>query len=201
MTLIEVMMALMIFSIGMIGFTALFQKTWRDNSYTIEMGQSSLAVSQGINNIVNYVRGARQGDNGAYPIQLANSNELIIFSDFDKDGTTERLHFYKNGQNILMGITDPTATLPKTYPAGDQSTLTLVSNIVNTSSEPIFYYYNKDYPADAAHNPVATPAVVANVRLAKILLKINIDPNRAPNNIEMQSFVELRNLNDYDRIQ
>jgi hypothetical protein len=32
----------------------------------------------------------------------------------------------------------------------------------------------------------------------KIFLKINIDPNRAPDNIQQETFVNFRNLNDYN---
>lgn len=200
LTLIELIMAMAILVIGMEGFSLLFSRVWRNNSYTLEMGQSSMKVSQGLSKIINYLRNTRQGDDGAYPVQLADDNELIVFSDYDKDGATERLHFYKNNQDILMGATDPTATLPKTYPAGDQQTIIIISNIVNDDSVPIFYYYNQDYPADTTNNPVATPALTANVRLVKIYLETNIIPNRAPDNIKIQSFVEMRNLNDYDRI-
>lgn len=199
-TLIEVMVAVAIFTICIGGFTLLFVKVWKGNSYTIEMGQSSMMVSQGTNKMINYIRSARQGDDGSYPVKTADANNLVVYSDYDRDGTTERLHFYKNGQNILMGVTDPTSTMPKSYPSGDQQTITITSSIVNTSV-PIFSFYNKDYPGDVINNPMATPANVANVRLLKIHLQININPNRAPDNIEMQSFVELRNLNDYDRIK
>ena len=64
----------------------------------------------------------------------------------------------------------------------------------------MFYYYNKSYPGDTAGNPVPVPADVSQIRLVKIFLRININPNRAPDNIQQESFVELRNLNDYDRI-
>jgi hypothetical protein len=48
---------------------------------------------------------------------------------------------------------------------------------------------------------MSTPVDVSEIKLVKIFLKINIDPNHAPDSIEMQSFVEIRNLNDYDRIR
>ncbi len=201
MTIIEMLVAIAIFVVAIEGFTLLFMRSWKINSYTIEMGQSSLAVSQGANKIVGYLRKVRQADNGSYPIVSAANNDLVVFSDYDKDGITERLHFFLQNSQIKMGITDPTNTMPKTYPSGDQQVNILADKIVNTGSEPIFYYYNKDYPADTVHNPVATPADVSTVRLIKIFLKINIDPNRGPENIETQSFVELRNLNDYDRMK
>ena len=201
MTLVEVIVAIAIFAIAMEGFTLLFIRAWRTNSYTIEMGQSSMTVSQGVSKMINYIRGSRQSDNGSYPIKSADSNDLVVYSDYDDDNITERLHFYKNGQNILMGVTDPTSTMPKMYPLGNQQVIIIASSIVNAANIPVFSYYNKNYPGDTSNNPMATPASIANVRLIKVHLQININPNRAPDNIEMQSFVELRNLNDYNKIQ
>ena len=199
--MIEALIAILIFWIGIQGFTLLFVKSWQSNSYVFEMGQSSFKVSQGLNTMVGYIRKTRQADDGSYPIKSANDNDLVLYSDYDKDGITERLHFYLNGNQIIMGITDPTNGTPKSYPAGDQQTQIITDYIVNGTSVPIFYYYNQDYPGDTANNPVDTPANVADVRLIKILLKININPNRAPDNISMESFVELRNLNDYDQVK
>lgn len=197
MTLIEALIAVGIFTIGIGGFSLLFVKSWQGNSYVFEMGQSSMAASQGVNEIVGYLRKVRQGDDGSYPIKSADDNDLVVFSDYDKDGITERLHFYKSGAQLIMGWRKPTGTLPKIYAAGDQGTKIITDRIVNDASTPIFYYYNRDYPADQANNPATTPANIADVRLVKILLKINIDPNRAPDNIETSSFVELRNLSDF----
>lgn len=201
MTIIEMLIAIAIFTIGIGGFSLLFVKSWQGNSYVYEMGQSSIMASQGVNEVVGYLRKARQGDDGSYPVRSATDNDLVIFSDYDKDGITERLHFYKNGNQLLMGWRKPSGSLPKTYAAGDQGSKTISDGIVNNGSTPIFYYYNKDYPGDQANNPVATPANSPDIRLIKVLLKVNIDPNRAPDNIEVSSFVELRNLNDYDRVK
>jgi hypothetical protein len=165
------------------------------------MGRSSLAVSQGVNEIVSYLRKARQGDDGSYPLKSAANNDLVVFSDYDKDGITERLHFYKSGNQVMMGWRKPTGSLPRTYAAGDQGTKIISSIIVNDASTPIFYYYNKDYPGNSTNNPVPPPINVADVRLVEIFLKININPNRAPDSMELRSFAELRNLNDYDRMR
>jgi hypothetical protein len=200
LSLVEMMVAIAIYTIGMFGFALLFSRAWQINHYTLEMGQASMAASQGVNNMVNYIRGTRQADNGSYPLVSASDNDVVLYADYDKDDITERLHFYRSSDKILMGVTDPTSSMPKTYPSGDQQLITIASNIVNASNIPVFYYYNKDYPGDTVNNPMTTPASVSEIRLLKIYLKVNIDINRAPDNIEIQSFVELRNLNDYDRI-
>lgn len=199
--LVEMLVAILIVSVCMIGITLLFMRTWQINAYTLEMGQSSMAVSQSLTKIVNYIRGARQGDDGSYPVVSADKNDLVLYSDYDKDGIAERLHFYKSGEDILMGVTKPSETMPKTYPSGDQSTLTIASYIVNDSDTPIFYYYDKNYAGGVQGGYLDTPASPADIRLMRIYFKINIVADRAPDNIEMQSFVELRNLNDYDRVK
>jgi prepilin-type N-terminal cleavage/methylation domain-containing protein len=199
MSLIEMIIAIAIFSIGMLGFTQLFLRSWKQNAYIMEMGQTSMAVSQGVNDIVQYLRKVRQGDDGSYPVVSANDNDLVVFCDYDRDNITERLHFYRSGENILMGIRKPTASLPKTYASGDAETKTIVSHIVNDAGNPIFAYYDSSYPEDSVNNPIHTPATAPNVRLVQIDLHMNIDPNRPPDNVQIQSFVEIRNLNDHDR--
>lgn len=203
LTLIEMLMSIAIFTMGIAGFTLLFSKTWQANSYVLQMGQSSMAASQGVNKMVDYIRRATQAENGSYPIKTADANNLIIYSDYNKDDTVERLHFYKSGQNILLGIANPVETFPRNYPVNDQQIITLVSNVVNGDDEPFFYYYNKDYPGDDVNNPLTAPVSnhLAEIRLMKIYLRVNTRPSNATNDVRVQSFVELRNLNDYDRVQ
>lgn len=200
MSLVEAIIAVAIFFIGIAGFTLLFSKTWQGNAYTYELGKASMAASQGVSTMVNYIRKVRQGDDGAYPIKSAADNDLVLFSDYDKDGITERLHFYRSGSQILLGYRKPSGGLPKTYAAGDEGSVVLASNVINAANVPIFYYYNKNYPADPANNPIATPAYVWDVRLIKVLVKVNIEKGTSTDGVELRSFVELRNLNDYSRL-
>lgn len=200
-TLIETMVAIAIFAIGIQGFTMLFMKSWKSNSYILELGQASSAASNGLDRMVKYIRMARQGDDGGYAIRLADKNDLVVYSNYNKEGVTERLHFYLEAGQLKMGITEPTGNIVKTYPGGDQQTLVIADNLVNDDSVPVFSYFNKYYPGDTANNPVATPANVANIRLVKIFLKIDVNSNQTTDALEMQSFVELRNLNDYNLIR
>lgn len=199
MTLVEMMMAIFIFTMGMAGFSALFANSWKSNAYAIEMGQTATAVSQGVSKMAGYIREARQADNGSYPVVSADDNDLVFYGDYDRDGVTERLHLYKSGTDIMLGVREPSGTFPVTYAAGDGTTSILARRIVNAVSEPVFLYYDASYPEDSVNNPIATPATVPDVRLVKINLFMNIDPNHAPDNVSIQTFAEMRNLNDHDR--
>jgi hypothetical protein len=70
--------------------------------------------------------------------------------------------------------------------------------IVNENNNPVFFYYNKNYPGDTVNNPLATPIGVGDVRLIRVHLLVNIDPVHAPNNINIESFADLRNLKTYE---
>jgi type II secretory pathway pseudopilin PulG len=199
MTIIEMIVAISIFTMGMLGFTLLFSNAWKQNKYTLEMGQVSMSASQGVNQIVRYLREVRQSDNGAYPVVSADDNDLVVYCDYDKDGVTERIHLYRSGSDVVMGVRDPTGGFPVTYASGDGTTQVITFHVVNDANNPIFAYYDSSYPEDSIHNPIATPATVPNVRLVRVTLHVNIDPNHAPDNVQIQSFAEMRNLNDHDR--
>ncbi|EKD46430.1 MAG: hypothetical protein ACD_67C00238G0003 [uncultured bacterium] len=196
-TLVETMVALTIFMLGITATVLVFSKTIKSKAYVLEMGKASFVVSRSIGDLTQYLRRARQSDAGSYPIVSADDNDLVVYSDYDKDGKTERLHIYLTGGKVYLGIREPSEIFPPSYAEGDGTTLELAKQIVNTSNDPMFTYYDSEYPVSTA---VVTPADVSEIRLIKIFLKINIDPNRAPDNIQQETFVEIRNLNDYDRI-
>ncbi len=197
MTLVEMMMAIFIMLIAMEGFTLLLLKSFQTNSFILEEGVASAAAARVVSNIVSDLRKARQADNGAYPIAWGSDFDLKVYIDIDKDGATERVHYYISDEKLYQGVTNPNAGLPVTYPAGDQVTTMLLDYVVNTAAQPIFYYYNKDYPTDTVNNPLTTPIVVNTAKLIRVHLWVNIDPVRAPDNINIESFAELRNLNNY----
>ncbi len=193
MSLIEMIMAIAIVTIGMEAMTILFLRSWESNKFIIEMGNASLIASRGVNQVVKEIRRTRQADNGDYPVESGDDFDLKVYLDIDRDNITERVHYYLSGSTLYRGITNPTSGTPVTYPSGDETTDIISTSVVNTESDPIFYYYNADYPADT---PLVTPVAISNVRLVKVHLMINIDPNHAPDFINIESFAELRNLND-----
>jgi hypothetical protein len=122
---------------------------------------------------------------------------VTFYADSDQDGQTERIHYFRDGSTLKRGVRLPTAGTPVTYANGDATVTTVATAVVNTGSEPVFTYYNANYPGDTTNNPLATPIAIANARLIKVHLAMNIDPNHAPDSVNFESFAELRNLNEY----
>lgn len=201
MTLVELMVAIAIVLIGMEGFALLFLRSWDTNKFILEEGMASAAASRATNNIIIALRGIRQADSGAYPIVSAGDFDLTVYSDYDNDGVSERVHYFLDLPNDQMkiGVTEPdTSTLPVSYPVGDQVVSVMTNYVVNEEDDPVFLYYNTNYPGDTDNNPLSTPVSVGNIQLVKVHFLINIDPVHAPNNVNIESFVDLRNLHNYE---
>lgn len=197
MTLIEVLVSIAIMLIAMEGFTLLFVKSWDTNKFILEEGLASAAASRATNKILSELRHVRQADNGDYPVESASAFDLKVYLDVDKDGVTERVHYFldQGTDELKKGITDPLPTTPISYPAADDTVTVMTSYVVNESTDPVFYYYNENYPGDLVNNPLASPVAVDQVRLIKVHLYVNINPIHAPDNINIEAFADLRNLN------
>lgn len=196
MTLVEMMIAMFIFILMMFGSTYLLGQIYKRYGFAMEQGMSTHAVQHSLKIILEELRGIRQSDAGSYPIEQADKFSFTAFADSDKDGATERIHYFFENGEVKKGIAEPTGA-PPSYPVGDQSVSVVAEHVVNTSQQPLFYYYNTNYPVDQASNPLIAPvSPVSDIRLVKIDIFLNLDPLHAPDNIRLESYVELRNLKD-----
>jgi hypothetical protein len=199
MTLVELLTAIFVVTIAMGGLSILLLRSYKMNSFILETGVASATAARGVDRLVADLRKIRQGDDGSYPIVSGNDTDLKVFVDFDNDGTTERVHYYLQNGLLKQGVTEPSTTQPVTYASGDQTVTTVVSYVANETNEPIFYYFNDNYPGDTVNNPLATPITIQDARLVKVHLIINVNPNRAPEETNVESIAEFRNLNEYVR--
>jgi len=200
MTLVELMVAISIMLIGMEGFTLLFLKSWNSNKFILEEGIASANASHAVGKLIKQLRSVKQADNGDFPVESANDFDLKTYIDIDHDGVTERVHYFLDltTDELQIGVTNPIGSTPVSYPTSDDTVSVLTKYVANTDASPLFSYYNKNYPGDTVNNPIATPADVSAIRLIKVHVLVNIDPVHAPNNVNIESFVDLRNLKYYE---
>ena len=191
MTLMELIIAMAIMTIGMAGFSMLFVKSWTQNGYILETGMASASASRAVEGIISEVRKARQSDSGGYMIDSGDSFNLTFYDDIDGDGVTERVHYYLQNGALKQGIRKPTAPPSPTYASGDGTVTTIANFIDNQNGEPLFYYYGNAYPTNTT--PLGVPVAVNNVYLVRARAIVNIDPVHAPNDITIESIAKLRN--------
>ncbi len=130
---------------------------------------------------------------GAYPLAEVSANRIRFYSDIDNDGLKEEVIYYlsNDGRTLYKNIRKPSGA-PLQY-VGNFSTSTVASDIVNGVT-PIFTYFDANY--DGVSGPLAQPVNILAVRLVKIEIIIERDPNRAPVPIVVSTQVSLRNLKD-----
>jgi len=86
------------------------------------------------------------------------------------------------------GVINP-ISYPISYPLDQEEISILSSYVCNTP--PIFEYFDAD-----GNKIIDYPARLADTKLMKVFLIINVDPSRAPQDFELESYVQLRNLKE-----
>ncbi len=94
------------------------------------------------------------------------------------------------GTELKKGVIEPYIENPGDsveYPS-DQENISIITSYVR-NNPPIFKYYDSN-----GDEIVSVPARLADTKLMKVYLVVNINLNRPPNDFELESFVQLRNL-------
>jgi type II secretory pathway pseudopilin PulG len=84
------------------------------------------------------------------------------------------------------GVIKPVG-FPPTYPSANEQVTILSSYIRN--SPPIFEYYDQN-----GNKIEDYPTRLKDTKIMKVYLVVNVDLNRPPNDFELESYVQLRNL-------
>lgn len=111
-------------------------------------------------------RTAAASATGAYPIERADNNEFIFYSNIDADSARERVRYFLSGTMLKKGIVQPTGN-PPNYNLGQEAASTLASYVVN-GAVPVFTYYNESYTGSEV--PLAMPVDVTKVRVVGLSL-------------------------------
>jgi Tfp pilus assembly major pilin PilA len=174
--------------VGAFARDVFFIKNYVSESYSTEQDSSKI-----IRPMITELRSARASQTGAYTIEQAGTSSLIFFTDTNFDGVTERVRYYLSNKTIMKGVIFATGT-PATYPTAQEKFSTLISAVSNSTSTPIFEYYDDNYTGTSS--PLTQPVNIPDIRLIKINIKTDIDVNRAPYQQNITTQVSIRNLKD-----
>ena len=191
-TLVETVVALGIFVIIVVAWNSIIVQSFRSAEFGRQQQDAIREAQKGIEIMTQELREASTAENGAYALDTADDNQIIFYSDIDKDVYTERVRYWIDGTSLKKGVIEPTGN-PLDYNLNNEQ-IKVISNFVNNGSQPLFTYYNEDYPYDTDNNPLPAPARLIDTKLIHIFLRINIDPSKAPKDFDVESDVQLRNL-------
>lgn len=191
MTLIEVLVSISIISVVSLALTSLIQSFYKNNSYLIEETSALASARRGVDNAISSLREATYGDDGSYPISVAGTSTLTIYSDTDQDIGVEKLRYTLVNGTLYEYLTNATGS-PLTYPSIPSSTTTIATDVRNTASSPLFTYFDSD-----GNQLSSTSPDIASISSVKIELLIDLNPNRAPNVFTLSEIATLRNLQQH----
>ena len=190
LTMIEVLVVMAIVGLIIVAVYQFIITSSQSQRFAIEQATAIYDAQNSLESTVQEIREAADGDDGSWPIELADDHELIIYSDIDSDTETERIRYYLDGTEFKKETIEPTG-FPIRY-TDDPDVKTLSYHIQNGAT-PIFSYYGDDYPIESV-DPLDTPADVTETNLIHIHLELNVYPQRQPETISIDSDVHIRNL-------
>jgi len=185
-TLIETLVTIVIFALIMGAMAGAVVMLYKVHGYTWQQSQAINEARKGVETMVREIREAREGDDGSYILEKANDYEFIFYSDIDGNRTAERVRYFVEGTDFKKGVIRPVGSLA-TYPADQEEIFVLTSYVTNIP--PIFTYFDKN-----GEEIMENPARLIDTKMMEVYLIINVNPNRAPQDFELKSAVQLRNL-------
>jgi len=131
---------------------------------------------------------------GSYPIESVATSTVVFFADVNSDDVADRVRYFLDPVTLSVkrGVILASGS-PPAY-TEQESFSTLITDISNGASTPLFDYYDGNYTESSL--PLSMPVNILDVRLVKITIKIERDPNRAPELTTLTSQAALRNLKD-----
>lgn len=193
-TLVEVIVAIFIFSIVVAGVAGFAIYYIRNYSFSFEETQSVGQAQQALTTMIREIREARSADNGAWPLTSLDDNSFIFYADVTNDKRADRVRYFIEGTELKKGVIEPTQ-VPVSYPLANEVVKTIAYYIDNDTT-PLFTYYNGDWPADIINNPLSPTNRLLNTRYVNIYLRINVDTNTGSQPFELTSGVTIRSLKD-----
>ncbi|MEI8248914.1 MAG: type II secretion system protein [Candidatus Taylorbacteria bacterium] len=191
MTLVEVITAVGIFVL-IIGAVFTFETNIFSYNTSVTSSYQVAQDSQRIlKTMLTELRESAPSATGAYALDTVGSTTLSFYSDVNNDGLTEQITYSLIGNTLYRASISPSGT-PYTYPSANQSTTTLLTNVRNGTTTPVFEYFDTNYTGTSS--PLTQPVTATSVRLIRITVILDTDPTKSPVPITYTTEVNLRNL-------
>jgi prepilin-type N-terminal cleavage/methylation domain-containing protein len=192
-TLIELMISTAIIIIIVAAIFLLQNFLIDQQNYTLNSFISTDYANRSVEKLVKELRNSRNADNGAYTFETLNDQALSFYTNTDKDSQIEKVRYYLEGSTFYRSVIDPSG-YPVEYLEENEIITPLAENVANETN-PLFYYYNSDWPQDQSNNPLPIEDRLTQTKIIKIDLSLE-NKNKAENNYQINTFVQIRTLKD-----
>ncbi len=191
MTLVEMVVAIGIYTVLMLAITGAMASFYNYNFYAIEQADEINNARRGITQWNRDAKEMTVAEDGTFPLRVIEPHRFGYFSDTDQDDSVEYVEYILATTTVTKYTYNPSGS-PATYnfasPDGAQILSEYVQNI-NQATSTFFYF-------DATGNALSSTSPVIDVRYIKAQIIVNIDPNRSPGEFMLRSSIAPRNLKD-----
>lgn len=192
-TLVESLFAVAIFSLVVVAIGA-FQRDVFFFNDILQTGLSNVTEARKVlRPFVGEVRGAQPSNLGGAAIERAEEQTFIFYTDINGDGTKERVRYFVDGNTFKKGIIEPTGN-PYVYDQNNEQIISVVNDVI--SEQTSFSYFGSSYNGTSDVPAFTFPVSPSDVRLIRIDLTIDTNPNRAPGLMTITTQATVRNLKD-----
>lgn len=190
-TLVEAVITISIGTIVVAGIVGFMIEAARLQTFISEQSEAIETANDATELMTEALRETTDGADGSYALAVTGDNTITFYSDIDADASAEQITYTLTDTTIAQSIIEPTAA-PADYLPENLTTKTIATGVVNGTytGTPIFSYY------DLNNTILTEPIDVAAITLVKIHLDVNVDPNRVPDTHTIETYIQLRNLND-----
>ena len=194
-TLLESIMSVAIMVAIVFAATLLAKDVLSTNQSAVQSLSAQSDTRRAIKSWIAELRTATPSATGAYTIESASTSSLVFFADLDSDNRSERIRYFisTSTRSFNRGVVSPTGS-PPSYVLSGESVITMVSDMVQGTSTPVFEYFDTNYAGTSS--PMTYPLDVSMIRLIRVNISVDKDPNRSPDPLTVSSEVTLRNLKD-----
>ncbi len=194
-TLMELLIAIFIIGTVGVGIAKLSGDVFSFNRYFDSAFGTADRAQRLLRPMAQEIRSAGQPNSGAYPIDTANTNDFIFYSDINNDTLVDRVRYYLSGTSLIKEVTPPTGN-PLTYNDTNKVTTTLMTNVRNTAlgNVPIFNYYDSSHTGGSTGEVTAGTGDITTIRLIRVTIHIDADLHMSPPPTVVTTLIAVRNL-------
>lgn len=190
-TLVEVIISIFIFSL--IAYGVIFLMS---NILTSTQGQTTILADTDqarklAFQMVSEMRNANYGNDGGYPLNTAQDQQIVFYTNSDSDAGIEKVRYYVQSGKLYKGVTEWSGSI---YDSATEQKYAVQNNLGNGAT-PLFYYYDDSYTGSSTQAALAQPVNILQVSHVKLNLKIfNVAGATRTNTYTITASATMRNL-------
>lgn len=168
-TLIETIISIFAFAVIMLGLVVLVSAILTSSQKQAGLLADSDQSRKVVFSIINELRDAQTGLNGAYALDTAGDQQIIYYSNADRDSSIERIRYYLQNGKLYKGVTEYNGA---GYNTSTEISTLLQNDVANSPITPLFYYYDDTYTGSSTQASLSQPVNVTAVKYVQVNLQV-----------------------------